>query len=147
MEKVFDIEYRAMDITYLCWLNWCFLFQHIFDAIFAAKRKRNMRFSNMGNILDFMIYFIGMFYIIVVYKDFRYNTFLAELEPRDEAALYYINWHESPINEPAILAVYLTTLWAKAFYNLKLISIFGHMFGIIERLFEEIVTFAIFFCA
>lgn len=106
-----------------------------------------MRFVNATNILDFGIFFIGLFYIIVVYKDFRYNTFLAELEPRQEAELYFKNWVESPINEPGLLAAYLTVLWLKVFINLKLISIFGQMFAILERLIEEVVTFAIFFNA
>jgi hypothetical protein len=143
---VFDIEYRAMDITYICWLNWCLLFQHIFDGIFAAKRKRVMRFVNLGNIIDFMIFFVGLFYIVVVYKDFRYNTFLEELEPDIEAERYFLNWRTSPINEPALLSVYLTFLWLKVASTMKLISIFGQLIGIVERLIEEILTFTIFFC-
>jgi len=136
-----------MDITYICWLNWCFLFQHIFNGIFAAKMKRNMRFVNATNILDFGIFFVGLIYIVVVYKDFRYNTFLAELEPRQEAELYFKNWVESPISEPGLLSAYLTILWLKVFINLKLISLFGQMFAVLERLVEEVITFAIFFMA
>lgn len=106
-----------------------------------------MRFVNFGNLLDFAIFFIGLFYIVVIYKDFRYATFLAELEPRQEAAIYLKNFIESPINEPALLAAYLTVLWLKAISNLKLISVFGKLFAILERLTEEVLTYAIFFCA
>ena len=104
-----------------------------------------MRFVNVSNILDFMIFFVGLFYIVVVYKDFRYDTFLADHEEFDEAQLYFLNWMTSPINEPALLSVYLTILWLKVAINLKLISIFGHLFGIMERLVGEVIKFALFF--
>lgn len=73
---IWDFEQRAMLITFLMYMTWMFTFQHIFEAVFAAKNKREAKFTLFENILDFWIMVMGMIYITIVYKVYRFNTFV-----------------------------------------------------------------------
>ena len=44
-----------------------FTFQHIYEAVFAAKNKREAKYVLFENILDFWIMAMGMIYIGIVY--------------------------------------------------------------------------------
>jgi hypothetical protein len=65
-----------MDITYLMYCSWMFTFMHIFEAVFAAKNKRVAKYVLFENILDFIIMALGMIYISIVYKGYRWDTFI-----------------------------------------------------------------------
>lgn len=49
---------------------------HIFEAVFAAKNKRVAKYVLFENILDFIIMALGMIYISIVYKGYRWDTFI-----------------------------------------------------------------------
>lgn len=66
-----------MNITYLMYCSWMFTFQHIFEATFAAKNKRVAKYVLLENILDFWIMLEGMIYISIVYKVYRWETFIS----------------------------------------------------------------------
>lgn len=40
VDWIFKFEYQAMTITYLMYCSWMFTFQHIYEAVFAAKNKK-----------------------------------------------------------------------------------------------------------
>lgn len=67
-----------MILTYLMEVGWLYFFQHMFNAIFATKNKRVMNIVSLENFLDFMIFVVGMSYMFIVYKSYRYNTFLID---------------------------------------------------------------------
>ena len=92
-----------------------------------------------------MIFLLGMIYIFIVYKDWRYDTFLNRLPPEEEAFVYYTNYMESPVNENAVLLAYGLILWLRAFQHLKLISLTGGLFAVMEKLVKEMLIFAIFY--
>jgi len=136
-----------MNLTYIFFGTWLFLFQHLYDAIFATKNKRVMQCTNLGMLLDFSIFQVSWVYIIIVYKDFRFDTFLRDLNPYEEATAYWINYINSPVNENVLLVVFMTFLWLKAFYQLKLFQLFASLFAILEKLVTEVIIFGIFYFA
>jgi len=77
VEEVHDLYYRAMWITFLMYGTWMFTFHHIYEAVFAAKNKRVAKFVLLENILDFWIMLLGIGYISIVYRVYRYDTFLS----------------------------------------------------------------------
>jgi hypothetical protein len=89
---IYDFEYNAMIITYLMYMTWMFTFQHIYEAVFAAKNKRVVNYVLFDNILDFWIMFMGMIYITVVYKVYRWNTFINRPSKEEEAMIFWENW-------------------------------------------------------
>jgi hypothetical protein len=71
-----------MNITYLMYCCWMFTFQHIYEAVFAAKNKRQAKFVLFENLVDFWVMVMGMIYIAIVYKVYRFDTFTNK--PDDE---------------------------------------------------------------
>lgn len=71
---------------------------------------------NLGNFLDFMIFFISFIYFMIFIKDWKYDTFLKYRPPIEEAYVYYDNYVTSIINENGILLCYGIIFWIKAFY-------------------------------
>ena len=65
-----------MLITYLMYASWMFTFQHIYEAVFAAKNKRQAKFVLVENLVDFWIMVMGMIYISIIYKVYKKDTFL-----------------------------------------------------------------------
>jgi hypothetical protein len=139
------MEDQAMHLTFMMFVSWLFLFQKIFDAIFAGKNKRVPHLVNANNFLDFVIFIIGLFYIFVVYKGWRWDTWLRSLTPLELAWEYWRNYSTSVWNENAILIAYGISFWMKAFIQLKLISITGSLFAIMVKLLSEMLIFAIFY--
>lgn len=86
------MEQQTMGITFMMFLSWLFLFQHIFDSIFAGKTKRVPHLVDVGSFLDFVIFLIGVIYILVAYKDWRWNTFLVRLSPPELAWAFFNNY-------------------------------------------------------
>ena len=70
---------------------------------------------NPNNFLNFLIFAVGFFYITVVYKVYRYDTWLKMYSPTERAEVYWDNYRDSFINENALLLTYAVTLWLKAF--------------------------------
>lgn len=70
-----------MILTNMMFVSWLFFFQRIFDAIFAGKNKRIPHLVNFGFLLDFTIFLIGLIYIFIYYKDWRWDTWLRTLTP------------------------------------------------------------------
>lgn len=85
VDYIVTFEFQAMDITYLMYATWMFTFQHIFEAVYAAKNKREAKYVLLENMVDFWIMVMGMIYITVVYKVYRYDTFLSNLDKNQMA--------------------------------------------------------------
>lgn len=77
IDYIYAFEQRAMLITFLMYATWMFTFMHIFEAVYAAKNKRVAKFVLFENVLDFWIMIMGMIYIAIVYKVYRWDTFVS----------------------------------------------------------------------
>lgn len=104
-----------MTITYLMYCTWMFTFQHMFEAVFAAKNKREAKFTLFENILDFWIMFMGMIYITIVYKVYRWNTFVMKRTKLGEVTVFWGNWIESTdrLEDHWFLLIINATYWVK----------------------------------
>ena len=73
---------------------------HIFEAVYAAKNKRIAKFMIFENVLDFWIMIMGMIYITIVYKVYRWDTFINNPPKPDEARRFFNNWQWSTDTAP-----------------------------------------------
>ena len=100
--------WQGMNLTYMLYMCWMFTFQHIFEAVYAAKNKRQAQYVLFENILDFLILFEGMIYITIVYKVYRFNTFLDRPDDPEMAEIFWYNWESATrttISDQAYLIV------------------------------------------
>lgn len=124
-----------------------FTFQHIFEAVFAAKNKRVMHFVLFENILDFWIMFMGMIYITIVYKVYRWNTFINNPGKQEEALTFWENWSFSTESVPdqIFLIIIDATYVVKALIQLRLLPVIGPVYAITKNLIGQLLIFVIFF--
>jgi hypothetical protein len=119
--------------------------QHAFDVIFAVKNKRTPHLVSAGNLLDFVLLMDSLLYIFTVYRGWRWNTFLEPLTPEQLGQRYWENYVKSPINENAVLIVYGIAMWLRCFYATKLFKPSAALFAIIEKLFQTMITYGVFY--
>lgn len=93
-----------------------FTFQHIFEAVFAAKNKRVAKFVLFENMLDFWIMVMGMIYIGIVYKVYRFDSFINTPSDEDLSKIFWSNWIASNdrINDHVFLLIIDFTYIIKA---------------------------------
>jgi hypothetical protein len=84
--------------------------------MYAGRNKRVMKYFQFENVLDTVMLFVGMAYLIILLRDYRYDTFLKERSYRDEAIVFYKQYVVSVVNENVILFIYGTLLWIKVFH-------------------------------
>ena len=85
--------------------------------MFAAKNKRVAKYVLFENILDFWIMAMGMIYITVVYKVYRFGTFIS-MPPKDlEVKIFFKNWNRSTskFDDQVFLLIIDVTYLIKAF--------------------------------
>jgi hypothetical protein len=75
-----------------------------------------MKYFQFENVLDTCLLFIGMSYLIILLRDYRYDTFVKERSKRDEAIVFYRQFIESPVNDNLHLFIYGACLWIKCFH-------------------------------
>lgn len=147
VDWIFRFEYQAMTITYLMYCSWMFTFQHIYEAVFAAKNKRVAKYVLFENILDFWIMAMGMIYITVVYKVYRWNTFINNPTKEEEAQTFFANWTWSTdtLEDQVFLLIIDATYIVKAVIQLRTLPIIGPAYAILKMLMKELLIFGIFF--
>lgn len=136
-----------MVITYLMYCSFMFTFQHIFEAVFAAKNKRVAKFVLFENMLDFWVMIMGMIYITVVYKVYRYDTFISRPPKDKEAEIFFANWERSTsrFDDHVFLLIIDVTYLIKGLVQLRLLPIIGPVYAICKMLMRELLIFAVFF--
>lgn len=122
-----------------------YIFQHAFNVVFATKNKRVTNLVNMGNFIDASYFITTGIYLGIIYEVFRTNTWVYILSDDELGRVYWDNMMNSYVNENILLFVIGFIIWAKAFYQLKLISITGSQFAIMGKLLKSMVTFGIFY--
>jgi len=55
-----------------------FVFQQFYMAMYAGRNKRVMKYFQFENVLDTILLFIGMAYLIILLRDYRHDTFLKQ---------------------------------------------------------------------
>ena len=147
VDYIYTFEYRAMTLTYLLYCAWMFTFQHIYEAVFAAKNKRVAKFVLFENMLDFWVMVMGMIYITIVYKVYRFDTFLSRPDKEAEAEQFFRNWSESTANfdDQIFLLAIDATFLIKGLVQLRLLPVVGPAFAILMMLLKELLIFAVFF--
>jgi hypothetical protein len=147
VDYIYRFEYQAMFITYMMYCTWMFTFQHIYEAVFAAKNKRQAKFVLFENILDFWIMAMGMIYITIVYKVYRYDTFINNPTKEKEAQTFFDNWTFSTnsIDDHVFLLIIDSTYLIKAFLQLRLLPVVGPAYAILKMLMKELLIFTVFF--
>ena len=79
--------------------------------MYAAKNKREAKFVLLENMVDFWIMVMGMIYITIVYKVYRYDTFLSGLNKEQMAEQFFTMWYRSTATVPDhvfLLIIYYT---------------------------------------
>jgi hypothetical protein len=127
--------------------SWMFTFQHIYEAVFAAKNKRIAKYVLFENILDFWIMAMGMIYITIVYKVYRYGTFISRPDKDLESRIFFTNWARSTskFDDQVFLLIIDFTYLVKAFVQLRLLPVLGPVYAILKMLMSELLIFSFFF--
>ena len=96
--------------------------------MYAGRNKRVMKYFQFENVLDTIMLFVGMAYLIILLRDWRYDTFLKERTYRAEAIFFFNQYVASPVNENVLLFVYGTLLWIKVFHQMSYLEITGSLY-------------------
>lgn len=138
---------QAMLITFLMYASWMFTFQHMFEAVFAGKNKRQAKFMLIENALDFAIMILGMFYITIVYKVYRWETFISQPSPEQLTSKYWDNFNSfiDYLDDHLLLLFIDVAYLIKGSIGLRLFPVFGPPTQVMFILVKEILIFGLFF--
>lgn len=90
---------------------------------------------------------MGMIYITIVYKVYRFDTFLIDLTKQQMGRRFYDSWYDATRAFPDygyLLIIYFTYI-LKAVVTLRLVPFLGPVYVIAGVLFYNVWVFAIFF--
>ena len=133
-EYIMQFYRSANYFIIIMYFQWMFVFQQFYQAMYAGRNKRVMKYFQFENVLDTVMLFIGMAYLSILLRDYRYDTFLKDRSYRDEAITFFVQYVESPVNENVILFIYGTLLWIKTFHQLSYLEITGSLYQILIKL-------------
>jgi hypothetical protein len=92
-----------------------YVFQLFYNAMFAGRNKRYMKYFSFENLLDTVIMLVEMAYLSILLRDYRYDTFLKIRTEQETVRVFYDNYISSPVNENIILLILGILFWIKAF--------------------------------
>ena len=64
--------------------------------------------------IDTVLLLCGTSYLVIILRDYRYDTFLKAPDAEDKAKTYFDNYIESPVHENVLLFIAALLLWCKA---------------------------------
>ena len=85
-----------------------------------------MKYAQSENVIDTVLFLLGTSYLVIILRDYRYDTFLKDWTPEEEAKIYFDNYMESPVEENYILFIIGFLLWIKALMQLKYLELTGN---------------------
>ena len=97
------------------YFQWMYVFQLLYQATYAGRNKRQMKYFQWENVVDTLIFLINMQYLVVLLRKYRYDSFLSNPDPVTEARLYFHQYTESFVNEGLFLWIIGVCMWVKAF--------------------------------
>lgn len=122
-----------------------YVFQMFYQGMYAGRNKRVMKYFNLENIVDTLIFLVEIAYLSIILKKYRYDSFLSDPDKITEARMYWAEYTDTFINEGLLLWIIVTLMWIKAFNQLKWIRLTGNLHMVLGMLFQELITFSIFY--
>ena len=104
-----------------------------------------MKYFQLENVVDTLIFLTDMAYLVIILKKYRWDTFLSDPDPVTEARMYWYNYTDSFVNEGLLLWIIVSLMWIKAYNQFKWIRITGNLHQILGILFQELLTFSVFY--
>ena len=90
-------EQSGMMYVAFFYLQWMYVFQLFYQGMFAGRNKRVMKYFQAENVVDTILLLCGTSYLVVILRDYRYDTFLKNPDQYVEAKIYFDNYIESPV--------------------------------------------------
>lgn len=82
--------YRSANLfIIIMYFQWMFVFQQFYQAMYAGRNKRVMKYFQFENVLDTVMLFVGMAYLSILLRDYRDDTFIKDRSYRDEAITFF----------------------------------------------------------
>ena len=93
--------------------------------MFAGRNKRVMRYFQAENVIDTILLLCGTSYLVIILRDYRYDTFLKSPTAVTEAKTYFDNYMQSPVQENLLLFISAILFWCKGLIQLKYLESTG----------------------
>ena len=103
-----------MRFVAIFYMQWMYVFQLFYQGTFAGRNKRVMKFAQAENLIDVFLFLCGTVYLIIILRDYRYDTFLKSYSTEEEAKIYFDNYTTSPVFENLLLVIIGVLFWVKA---------------------------------
>lgn len=104
-----------MKYVWIFYFQWMYVFQMFYQGTYAGRTKRVMKYFQLENVVDTLIFLIGIAYLSIILKKYRWNTFTANPAPIEEARIYYQNYTDTFVDEGLMLWVLVGLMWVKAY--------------------------------
>ena len=79
------------------YMQWMYVFQLFYQGMFAGRNKRVMKYFQTENVIDTVLLLCGTSYLVIILRDYRYDTFLKAPTAEAEAWTYFNNYIDSPV--------------------------------------------------
>ena len=96
------------------YMQWMYVFQLFYQGTFAGRNKRVMKYFQSENLIDTILFLCGTSYLVIILRDYRYDTFLKDYTVEEEAKIYFDNYIASPVMENLLLFIIGVLFWVKA---------------------------------
>ena len=145
MDKFFN---EVMIVSYVSFLPCFYGIQHLFNIIFASINKRQIDAYSFLGVLDFLIFCIFISNIFITYAKNLWGTWMDYplLNSETRSMIYARSFMNTPyISEDALWVICIVIMWIRVFYFLRYNEFMGKFIGIVERLFNEVLLFFVFY--
>lgn len=122
-----------------------YVFQLFYQATYAGRTKKVMKYFQLENVVDTLLFLVEIAYLTIILRKYRFNSFLINADPVTEARMYWTQYTGTFINEGLLLWIISTLFWIKAYNQLQWIKLTGSLHQMLGILFQELVTFGIFY--
>lgn len=112
--ELIDFEDSGMVYVAIFYMQWMYVFQLFYQGMFAGRNKRVMKYYSVENVIDTVLLLCGTSYLVIILRDYRYDTFLKAPTEAQEAKTYFDNYIDSPVMENYLLFLVCILLWIKA---------------------------------
>lgn len=84
-----SFEKSGMWFVLIFYFQWMYVFQLFYQAIYAGRNKRVMKYFQLENVVDTLIFLIEIAYLSIILRKYRYDSFLLDPDPVTEARMYW----------------------------------------------------------
>ena len=127
------------------YMQWMYVFQLFYQGTFAGRNKRVMKYFQAENLIDTILFLCTTSYLVIILRDYRYDTFLKDWTTEEEAKIYFDNYMASPVQENLLLFIIGVLLWVKAVMQLRFLEISGNQYQMILQFMPDLRSFMALF--